>query len=349
MIKIISMLALLLAIYGAFIFIFLSWLPRLGVHWLSNSSLKRLAINGTALLISVVCYLKEPGTLTLVILALVLFLFAFIFIVVPANIFPALQRTVHAKKEKTFLNPQTEVLGVTVNGESLALPMLDLLVPHHLVNDVIGGKSVVISYCPACRSGMVYSSEVQGQKLTFEVAGMWRKNLVMTDLETRTLWQQVTGEAVYGKLKGKHLEKLFVQQMTMDAWAHEYPETSVAEEPRDAKQAIYPKKQFIGFMLKGTQRISLPGINKRDKRLPAHEEVVGVHIGKAIKAYPVSLLREKKTISDTIDGIAVELRYDPGSKAITIFKGPDREPLAVERHWWLAWSEFYPETMVYVY
>jgi hypothetical protein len=54
----------------------------------------------------------------------------------------------------------------------------------------------------------VYASEVNDQRLMFEVAGVYRRNMIIRDRQTGTLWQHATGEALMGPLKGVQLQLL---------------------------------------------------------------------------------------------------------------------------------------------
>ena len=42
--------------------------------------------------------------------------------------------------------------------------------------------------------------------LTFHLVGINNQNFVMQDVETGTWWQQVSGEAILGPLKGRRLQ-----------------------------------------------------------------------------------------------------------------------------------------------
>jgi len=60
----------------------------------------------------------------------------------PKNIFVALDRP---RRSKTGLAGNAPVLAVTRNEETVAYP-LELIVPHHLINDGIGGKPALATW-----------------------------------------------------------------------------------------------------------------------------------------------------------------------------------------------------------
>jgi hypothetical protein len=51
----------------------------------------------------------------------------------------------------------------------------------------------------------VWSSAIDGRVLTFRLVGINNQNFVMQDDQTGSWWQQVSGEAILGPLKGRRL------------------------------------------------------------------------------------------------------------------------------------------------
>lgn len=66
---------------------------------------------------------------------------------------------------------------------------------HEIVNDVIDGRPVLISYCPLCASGAVYDRELAGEVLLFgNTSALYQSDLVMYDHQSGSYWFQVLGE-----------------------------------------------------------------------------------------------------------------------------------------------------------
>lgn len=42
---------------------------------------------------------------------------------------------------------------------------------HEIVNDVVGGQPVTVTYCPLCNSAIAFSGEVGERTLTFGTSG----------------------------------------------------------------------------------------------------------------------------------------------------------------------------------
>lgn len=52
----------------------------------------------------------------------------------------------------------------------------------------------------------MWSRAVNGRTLTFYLSGINDQNFLMRDRETGTWWQQITGRAIAGPLKGTQLQ-----------------------------------------------------------------------------------------------------------------------------------------------
>lgn len=108
----------------------------------------------------------------------------------------------------TDLDAQEPVLSLVVNGDARAYP-LRVLIWHEIVNDVVGGVPVAVTYCPLCNTAIVFDRRLDGMVLDFGTTGKLRhSDLVMYDQQTESWWQQYTGEAIIGRLAGRRLSIL---------------------------------------------------------------------------------------------------------------------------------------------
>ena len=69
----------------------------------------------------------------------------------------------------------------------------------------------------------MWESTVDGRQLHFHLAGINNQNFIMRDEETGTWWQQVSGEAILGPLKGHKLREVFHDEVTFALWKQEQP------------------------------------------------------------------------------------------------------------------------------
>jgi hypothetical protein len=69
----------------------------------------------------------------------------------------------------------------------------------------------------------VWSAVVDGKRLMFRLAGINNQNFIMRDDQTGTWWQQVTGLAIHGPLKGRRLQLVPHDELTFATWQREQP------------------------------------------------------------------------------------------------------------------------------
>ena len=106
------------------------------------------------------------------------------------------------------LSDNEPVIGLVVQEDARAYP-LRILIWHEIVNDVVGGVPVAVTYCPLCNTGLVFDRRVGEEVLEFGTTGKLRNSdLVMYDRTTESWWQQFSGEAIVGELTGTQLAVL---------------------------------------------------------------------------------------------------------------------------------------------
>ncbi len=80
----------------------------------------------------------------------------------PRDGIPALTRpSMRPVSDVDYLKPTDRVLALNLGGEARAYP-IRILNWHEVVNDTVGGRGVVISYCPLCGTGMVFDAQLAG-------------------------------------------------------------------------------------------------------------------------------------------------------------------------------------------
>ena len=203
------------------------------------------------------------------------------------NMAPASENTVNASKL---------VIGVTINGEAKAYPV-QLIGYHHQVRDTIGNTPVMVTYCTVCRTGRVFSPVVNGQPENFRLVGMDHFNAMFEDGTTKSWWQQATGVAITGKLKGRRLPEIPSEQMTLASWLGEHPNSLVMQ-----PDTLY-KKDYddLAEYDKGTLKSSL---EKRDSASWKFKSwVVGVVHGGNAKAYDWNALTANGLLQDSLPGL----------------------------------------------
>jgi hypothetical protein len=220
-----------------------------------------------------------------------------------------------SKASKTFLEDEDRIIALVVNGKKKAYP-IKILNWHEIVNDSIGGRHVVVTFCPLCGTGMVFDANAAGRRLNFGVSGLlYQSDVLLYDRETESLWSQIKQEAVTGKLKGTRLNLLSSTQTTWGAWKKKYPETFVLS-AKTGYSRDYDRDPYEGYV---ASRSVMFSVGKLNPRYHPKEQVIGVELGGLAKAYPFSeLARVKSPFKDMIGKKTVWVEYDSKSRTATI-------------------------------
>jgi hypothetical protein len=210
------------------------------------------------------------------------------------------------------------VIAVVNNGEAKAYP-IRFLGYHHQVQDTVGGKPLLITYCTVCRTGRVFEPIVNGKQEQFRLVGMDHFNAMLEDVTTKSWWRQATGEAIAGKLKGQKLPEFLCVQTSLAEWLLLNPKSLVMQEdPAFEKQYDSTLKYEAGkskSKLTGTDSLSW-----KDKSW-----VVGVKAGAERKAYDWNKLKAQRIIQDKLGNSFVLLVLAKDDKSFFAFEMPNAE------------------------
>ena len=218
------------------------------------------------------------------------------------DVIPPIDRPVYGDVSSgDWLDPSDPVLGYVAGDQAYAYPF-KILNFHEIVNDDLDGLPVLISYCPLCRSAIVYDRRVGGDVLSFgNTSALYESDLVMVDRSTGSYWWQVAGTAIVGPLTGARLEPLPSAVATWADWASQYPETLVLTRDTGYSRP-YERDAFADYAeIVDSGRFAFPvGEAARDPRLQPSALVVGVVLAEATRAYPVDNLTDP--INDEVGG-----------------------------------------------
>ena len=153
--------------------------------------------------------------------------------------------------------------------------------------------------------------------LHFHLAGINNQNFIMRDEETGSWWQQITGECMFGPLKGHRLKLFDHDELTFGEWKRENPRGRVLRpDPRVAAANEYAPADWEQRMQKVRVATLLADANAV---LPARTLIVGVEAGGASKAYPVDALEKQNPIVDTIGSVPVLVLLSQDGKSVRVF------------------------------
>ncbi len=242
------------------------------------------------------------------------------------------------------LKPTDRVLGLRLEGEARAYPVA-ILNWHEVVNDVLGGVPVAVTYCPLCGTGVAYKAEVDGRPLQFGVSGLlYNSDVLLYDRQTESLWSQILSRAVSGPLRDQALTMIALEHTTWADWQARHPDSAVLS--RDTGFARdYDRDPYLAYRLSDALMF---GVSAQNDAYPAKTWVLGVEIAGRTKAYPFPELArlDAPSLVDRIGDEDVRIVFDADNQSARAER-PDGEPLPTIMAYWFAWYAFHPQTEIF--
>ncbi len=284
-----------------------------------------------------------------------------------------------AANRATFPSDSDVVIGIYYHGEAKAYP-LPIMVWHEIVNDVVGGQPIAITYCPLCYSTVAYLRIINGQSVTFGTSGkLYNNNLVMYDRLTKSLWSQIWGEAILGNLTGYRLQRVPIDVMSWGEWKSLYPNTVVLSTDTGYSRP-YGTDPYGSYY---TDPSLIFPLSHSDSRLSVKERVLGVTISNASKAYLLNDLKPgviqdllggdslvlfvqttgtARIFNPSVDGRVLHFFYSSGTftdqetrstwsyDGVSLsgaMQGKALTRYSPETAFWFSWAAYYPNTEIY--
>ncbi|MDB4224855.1 DUF3179 domain-containing protein [Granulosicoccus sp.] len=184
---------------------------------------------------------------------------------------------VDANSAAAWLQDQEPVIALVVNEVARAYP-LQILMYHEIVNDVIAGVPVAVTFCPLCNASIVFEREVvQGAGKTlldFGTTGRLRKSdLLMYDRQTESWWQQFTGRGVIGEFVDTELVRRSSQIISFGEFRAAFPEAQILSRETGFSRP-YGNNPYRGYDAIDNNPFLFRG--DIDPRLPAMERVLSI-------------------------------------------------------------------------
>lgn len=246
-------------------------------------------------------------------------------------------------KEASFLKEEDRVVGFRVGQSAKAYP-IRILNWHEIVNDTVGGKKIVVSYCPLCGTAMIFAADMKDKSYTFGVSGLlYNSDVLMYDHQTESLWSQIKMEAVTGKLAGTPLRLLPSQVTTWKDWKKRFPKSQVLS-LKTGYYRDYDQDPYAGY--ESSKSLFFPVKNEDTTRHPK-DWVFGLVVGKSSKAYPYKeLAKARSPLNDEFAGKKIRIFFDKKNQSVRAetLQGQSIPGLSA---YWFAWQAFYPNSAIF--
>lgn len=204
--------------------------------------------------------------------------------------------------EATLEGPEP-VVALELSGEARAYP-IRYLIWHEIVNDVVAGLPVAVTYCPLCNSALVFESRLDNQDLTFGVSGNLRNSdLIMYDRQSETWWQQFGGEGIVGEHAGRVLTAIPVRLESWESFRERNPDGLVMSQP--AASRPYGSNPYVRY-----DSASTPFLY-RGEMPPDGIDPLSRVVRVGDMAWPLTRLREEGEILES----GLRLHWRPGQSS----------------------------------
>ncbi|MFA9427763.1 DUF3179 domain-containing protein [Natronorubrum sp. A-ect3] len=261
------------------------------------------------------------------------------------------------------------VFGVEIDGEAKAYPQY-ILVWHEIVNDVVGGEPVAVTYCPLTGTAQGF---YRGESELGVSGQLINSNLVMFDRGTETWWPQILAWGLNGPLEGAYLEEFQVTWTTWGRWREQYPETVVLTEEtghiRNYGDDPYGEYNPESGHYDNENTLFSPLAT--DDQFSPKAVVIGMRNADGAMAVPKEALRDRSVIEGSVSDVPYVTVYDEALDTGYVYRNPDAEAvedddgtvtidgdehdpdaLPLEREvafdaMWFAWFGYYPSTVVH--
>ncbi len=253
-----------------------------------------------------------------------------------------------------FISPPPASAWLENNEIGLSLSLGDthrfypfqILVWHEIVNDTINGERVLVTYCPLCRTAIVFDPKVNNKRVEFGTSGkLWNSNLLMYDRQTESLWSQVLGEAVVGEMTGAKLKILPSDIIRFGDWKKQFPGGQVLSRETGVSRS-YGQDPYGDYY---TRPGTIFPVSKTDSRLGDKEFILGVIINGQAKAYSEAAVKKAGEIEDRFADKTIAARYEGELGVVRLYEKSDNglRLLPTVGAFWFSWAAAHPDTALY--
>jgi hypothetical protein len=245
------------------------------------------------------------------------------------------------------------VIGLAIEGDARAYP-LRILIWHEIVNDVVGGVPVAVTFCPLCNTGIVFDRRLDGRVLEFGTTGKLRNSdLVMYDRTTESWWQQFLGEAIVGELTGRQLVMLPSRLESFASFKARAPEGKV-QVPGGGSMRAYGRNPYVGY-----DRSPAPFLYRG--QLPRNIAPLARVVRVGDEAWSLDLVRANAPFqagdlrfswqpgqASALDASTIAEGFDVGNVLVERRSGDGWEDVVYSVDFAFAFHAFYPEGVIHV-
>jgi Protein of unknown function (DUF3179) len=219
----------------------------------------------------------------------------------------------------------TRLLVVDFAGHRIALNTRSMAW-NHVAQGELEGRPWLATFCVVCNSGAGFVPVVDGRTLHFEAAGVYDGVIVLRDRETRSIWNHMSGTAVYGALVGRQLDPFTLRHNDVTHALAEYGDLEYAFKDNSASSSNPFYALSDEFVDSSDPRNATPpalhpsfvrSLAVEDTRLDRMDLGLGVRIGGTARYYSRQRLRSLGgLLFDAIEGQPILVYEEPGTGVV---------------------------------
>src|SRR4051812_19125469 len=142
----------------------------------------------------------------------------------------------------------------------------------------------------------------------------------MQDDQTGSWWQQVSGEAILGRLKGRRLTLIDADQLTFGTWRQESSRGRVlAPDPRIAANGGYAPVDWEHRMARNPVPAVAGAAASRDARIEPRALVIGVEQHGESRVFRADRLRSSSVLLDEVGGTPIAVVRAADGRSTRVF------------------------------
>jgi hypothetical protein len=181
----------------------------------------------------------------------------------------------------------------------------------------------LVTFCPLCNAGALFSPRVDGKILRFEVGGIYNAMAILRDQDTGSYWDHIHGAGLHGAMQGKQLERLATMRHMYARDALEaYPNIEIYRSPMDAEDeedVVYWEKLRSPAQPEWSTRVA-NSVMVEDARRSRFDMGLGIWTAHTARYYPSLIINAADNIVfDTFEGRSLLIYVDPNSSSPDAF------------------------------
>ena len=264
-------------------------------------------------------------------------------IVRPTTISPQEIDRFNEEERGKLLVPSDRVIGISIGGEARAYP-LRLMRWHEVVNDVVGGENIAVTYSPLCDSVAVFSTGSHGDAFELGVSGfLFNSNPLLYDRhkgpKSSSLWRQLDGQPVAGPDPRNEapLKPRMAELVTWRYWRARYPDTRVMAQLPDM-QRLYKRDPYHSYF--GSDKLRFPVAPlPPETGLRLKDRIVVISVDTTTAVIPLAHLgKEPGSREIKIADVPLRVTFDAEIGVASVEALTNAERLKSVRYsFWFAW------------